>query len=252
MARNPFEENPEVFERARGLLGRLSGLTGWVVLLVVLGFYAAGGIYQVEPSEVGLVKRFGQFVGTTGPGLHYHLPAPIESVVIVNQKSVRSQSGLASTQFPNRDEESQMLTGDFNIIRVETVIQYDISSATTFAFEVENYRDVLREAAQAIIREKIGTRVVDEALFEKRDEIADEVHTELQTLLDQYGLGVRVLNVRFQEVTPPTTEVADAFDDVNSAIQDKESTIFGARRYENEQIPRAEGEAQKILNAAEA
>lgn len=263
--RGPFEFDEEFDERWgewrdwSRRLGQLGGWTGWLIIVILIGIWLATGFYQVGPSEVGLVKRFGAFTHMTGPGFHYHWPAPIESVTVVDQQSVRteeigfrSQRGLPSTQFPVREQEALMLTGDFNIIRVETVVQYDVVQPETFAFEVEDYRVVIREASQAIIREKVATRGVDEALTEARQEIANEVHQELQGLLDQYGTGLRILNVRLQEVAPPTNEVAQAFDDVNSAIQDKERTIFQAQRYANEQLPRAEGQAQKILNEAQA
>lgn len=239
-------------------LNKLGGGGAWVLILIALGAWFASGMYTVGPSEVALVKRFGKFVAQVGPGFRYHLPAPIESVVIVDQQSVRteevgfrSRSGLSSTQYPSREEEALMLTGDFNIIRVETVIQYDVTDSEQFAFEVEDYRRIMREAAQAVIRERVATRGVDEALTEKREEIAAEIQQELQDLLKRYGTGLRIINVRLQEVTPPTPQVAGAFDDVNSAVQDKERLIFEAKRYANEQLPRAEGQSQKILNQAE-
>jgi len=144
-----------------------------------------------------------------------------------------------------------MLTSDFNIIRAETVIQYDVRDAEVFAFELENQELLMRETAQSIIRERMAAHTVDQALTEQRQEIADEIQDELQSLLDEYGTGVRIIDVRLQEVTPPTDEVARAFDDVNSAVQDKERTIFEAQRYSNEQIPVAEGERQQLINAAE-
>jgi membrane protease subunit HflK len=239
-------------------LGRLGGWTGWLIILVILGLWFASGFFTVGPSEVGLVKRFGAFTRMVGPGFNYRLPSPIESVVIVDQRSVRteeigfrSRPGVPSTQFPVRTEEALMLTGDFNIIHVETVVQYDITDPVVFAFQVKDYRTILREAAQAVIREQIAFHTVDEALTEKREQIADKVLQELQALLDRYETGIRIINVRLQEVRPPTPEVAAAFDDVNSAVQDKERTIFEAQRYANEQLPRAEGQKQKILNQAE-
>ena len=254
-----LEDEGERWREFGRRLGRLGGWTGWLIVLVIVALWLASGFFTVGPSEVGLVKRFGAFTRAVGPGFHYRLPSPIESVVIVDQRSVRteeigfrSRPGIPSTQYPVRPEEALMLTGDFNIIHVETVIQYDIADPVTFAFQVKDYRTILREAAQAIIREQIALHTVDEALTEKREEIADKVLQELQALLDRYGTGIRILNVRLQEVKPPTPEVAAAFDDVNSAIQDKERTIFEAQRYANEQIPRAKGRAQKILNEAEA
>lgn len=258
-----FEREPDEEEAGweiwRRRFTQMTTWTAWLIIAVFLGLWLLSGMYTVGPSEVGLVKRFGKYVGTTGPGFHYRLPRPIESVVIVDRQTVRteeigfrSRPGQPSVAFPTREEEALMLTGDFNIIRAETVVQYDIKDAQNFAFEVEDYRTVLREVAQAVIREKVALRGVDETLTEKREEIAEEIHGELQALLDRYGAGMRIINVRLQEVTPPTTEVAAAFDDVNSALQDKERLKFEAERYANERIPRAQGEAQKILNEAEA
>lgn len=255
MARNWQDSNPrEALER----VGRAGASMGWLIIVVVLGVWLAGGIYTVDPQEVGLVKRFGKYTKQSGPGFHYRLPWPIESVVIVDQRSVRTEEigfipihGRDSTDYPDRPEEAQMLTRDFNMISVETIVQYDVTKVEVFAFEVENFRTIIREAAQAVIRERVATRSVDEALTERREEIANEVMKELQQLLEAYGTGLRIINVRLQEVTPPTQQVAAAFDDVNSAVQDKERLIFEAKRYANEQIPRAEGQAQQILNQAE-
>lgn len=255
MTRSWQDSNPrEALER----ISRAGASMGWLVILVVVVAWLGGGIYTVDPQEVGLVKRFGKYTTQSGPGFHYRLPWPIESVVIVDQRSVRTEEigfipvhGRDSTDYPDRPEEAQMLTRDFNMISVETIVQYDVTKVEVFAFEVENFRTIIREAAQAVIRERVATRSVDEALTEKREEIANEVMKELQQLLDAYGTGLRIINVRLQEVTPPTQQVAAAFDDVNSAVQDKERLIFEAKRYANEQIPRAEGQAQQILNQAE-
>lgn len=263
MARRAFfEREPEDEEAGwqiwRRRFTQMGSLGAWLIIIVIIGLWLLSGIYTVGPSEVGLVKRFGKYVKTSEPGFHYRLPSPIESVVIVDRQSVRTEEigfrsafGVPSVAFTAQEEEALMLTGDFNIIRAETVVQYDVKDAETFAFEVEKYETVLREAAQAMIREKVALRGVDETLTEKREEIAAEIHRELQALLDRYGTGIRIINVRLQEVTPPTQEVAAAFDDVNSAIQDKERIIFEAKRYANEKLPRAQGEAQKILNEAE-
>jgi membrane protease subunit HflK len=237
---------------------RAGGIVGWLIVAALIGIWLLSGAYTVGPSEIALVKRFGKFVKQTGPGFHFRLPTPIESVVFIDQQSVRteeigfrSKSGVPSTEYASREDEALMLTGDFNVIRVETVVQYDVSDAVMFAFRVENARSILREAAQAVIRERVALRKVDEALTEKREEIAAAIHDELQKMMNDYKTGVRIINVRLQEVTPPTQQVAAAFDDVNSAIQDKERLIFEAKRYTNEQMPRATGMAQRIQNEAE-
>lgn len=261
--KEPLEFEEKFDEKWKNLVKRFGQFSSFAIVLVavivILGFWLASGVYTVGPAQVGLVKQFGKYVTTTGPGFHYRFPSPIQSVVIVDKQSVRteeigfrSRAGVSSTQFASQDSEALMLTMDFNIIRAETVIQFDVIDAQQFAFEVEDYRSLMNEAAQAIIRERVATRNVDEALTEKREEIAGEVQTALQDLLDFYGTGIRIINVRLQEVTPPSSAVAQAFDDVNSAVQDKERTIFEAERYANERIPVALGEKQKILNDSEA
>ncbi len=253
------EEFKESWQDWGRRLGKLGGWTGWLIILVITGLWLASGIYTVGPSDVGLVKRFGEFTRETGPGFQYRWPSPIESVVIVDQRSVRTEEigfrireRVPSVAFPVREEEALMLTGDFNIIRAETIIQYDIKDPQVFAFQVADYETVLREAAQAVIRERVALHTVDEVLTDKREEIAAQIHTTLQALLDENNTGLRIINVRLQEVTPPTSAVAAAFDDVNSAVQDKERLIFEAKRYANEQLPRARGQAEQVLNEAEA
>lgn len=251
-------ELPANWQYLKWRFNKFANSLGWLIILGGLGLWLSTGVYTVGPYEVGLVKRFGKFSKSTGPGFHYRLPSPVESVAIVDQRSVRteeigfrSRADMPSTQYPSREEEALMLTGDFNIIRLETIVQYDVTEPETFAFQIENHRRLIREAAQAVIREKVALYKVDDALTEKREEIANQIQKELQELLKQYGAGLRIINVRLQEVTPPTKQVGAAFDDVNSALQDKERLIFEAQRYTNEQTPRAEGQAQQILNAAE-
>lgn len=231
----------------------------WVIVLLSVGIYVLSGFYTVSPSEVGLVKRFGKLVRTSDPGFHYRLPYPIESVVIVNVRQPRTEEigfrsvpGLPSAQFPEEREEALMLTADGNIIQVEVVVQYDIKEPERFAFNLSDPERIVNQAAKAAIREKVALRTVDQALTTERDVIAEETRETLQTLLDTYEAGIRVINVRLQEVTPPTAEVNRAFDDVNSALQDKERKINDAQKYSNDLLPRAQGEAQQILNIAEA
>lgn len=231
----------------------------WIIVVLFVGIYALSGFYTVGPSEVGLVKRFGKLVRTSDPGFHYRLPYPIESVVIVNVRQPRTEEigfrsvpGLPSAQFPEEREEALMLTGDGNIIQVEVVVQYDIKEPERFAFNLSDPERIVDQAAKAAIREKVALRTVDQALTTERDIIAEETRETLQKLLDTYQTGIRVINVRLQEVTPPTLEVNRAFDDVNSALQDKERKINEAQKYSNDLLPRAQGEAQQILNIAEA
>lgn len=298
MARNPFEKDqqPEIVEQARGLLGKLSGFSAWIIVLVVIGFYAAGGIYQVGPSEMALVKRFGAHVGTAGPGLRYHLPAPIESVVIVPVTEIqkieigfRTINPPPNPRYETREEEALMLTGKKanrnnggssaesgtdgtietgeidtrpidtdgdritvgnNLVIVECVVQYQVKDAADFVFNIINPRELVQMAAEAVLREEVAKRTLDEVLTTERNAIGQDVQEKLQILLDSYEAGIDVVNVKLQDTLPPDP-VADAFDDVNSARQDRETTIEQANQHRNQVVPEAEGEAEQIKNAAE-
>jgi len=239
-------------------LKRMQGGIGWIVIVVIIAIYLLTGIYTIGPSEVGLVKRFGRFVATVDPGLHYHLPSPIESVVAVNVLEVRKEeigirtvSPPPSPRYQTVETEALMLTGDGNIAHVEMVVQYRVKDAEQFAFNIINPKTIVKQAAEAVLREQVATRTLDETLTEERDVIGVDTIIALQALLDTYGAGIVVGNVQLQDVKPPR-EVISAFDDVNSARQDKEKLINKAEEYAMDILPRARGQAQQIANQAEA
>jgi len=239
-------------------LRRLPSAIGWIAIILVIGIYLATGIYSIGPSEEGLVKRFGQYIRTVDPGLHYHLPAPIESVVTVNILEVRkveigfrTVSSAPNARYQTVETEALMLTGDGNITHVEIAVQYRVKDATKLAFNLINPAEIVKQAAEATLREQVATRTLDETLTELRDTIGIDTMTALQGFLDAYETGIAIDNVQLQTVKPPS-EVVAAFDDVNSALQDKEKLINEASRYALDLVPRARGEAQEIGNQAEA
>ena len=243
--------------RRRGLLSA-SGSLGWVIVGIIVVIYLLTGIYTIGPSEVGLVKRFGRYVATVDPGLHYHLPSPVESVVSVNVLEVRKEEIGFRTVSPPPDPryqtvetEALMLTGDGNITHVEMVVQYLVKEAERFAFNLIDPSAIVKQAGEAVLREQVATRTLDETLTEQRDVIGADTLESLQALLDTYGAGIRIANVQLQDVKPPR-EVVSAFDDVNSARQDKEKLINQAEEYALDILPRARGQAQEIGNQAEA
>ncbi|MEA3356710.1 MAG: FtsH protease activity modulator HflK [Candidatus Bipolaricaulota bacterium] len=237
---------------------RLPGGVGWIAIAVIIIIYLLTGIYTIGPSEVGLVKRFGKHVATVEPGMHYHLPAPMESVVAVNMLEVRKEeigfrtiSPAPNPRYQTVETEALMLTGDGNVTHVEMIVQYRVKEAEKFAFNLILPKVMVKQAAEAVLREQVATRTIDETLTEERDLIGTETRDSLQTLLNSYGAGVLVGNVQLQDVKPPR-EVISAFDDVNSARQDKEKLINQAEEYEFDILPRARGQAQEIGNQSEA
>jgi len=223
-------------------------------ILGILAIYFSTGFYQVAPSEVGLVKRFGKYVRTDQPGINYHLPTPFESVTIVDILSIRKiEIGfrtVAANRYTSVVSEALMMTADNNFASVECVVQYRIKDPFLFAFNIQNPEEIVKALSESVIRERVALRTVDEVLTSDRDLIAMEAKDRLQSFLDRFQVGVSLENVRLQEVNPPT-EVLAAFDDVNSAIQDKEKTINTALRFYNDLVPKAQGEAAKVIQEAE-
>jgi membrane protease subunit HflK len=226
-----------------------------VIIIAVIAIYFLTGFYRVEPAEVGLVKRFGEYQKQVGPGLHYHLPYPIESIVIVNVSELRKKEigfqTISPGRYSSRENEALMLTGDGNIVYAEAVVQYFISDAEKFAFNLKSDEDVVKNYTASALREEVAAVTVDEVLTVSRNVIAQRTAKRVQQELDELGVGIQIKNVYLQEVSPPQQVIA-AFDDVNSAKQDREQLIYKAEEYKNEIIPKAEGRSNEILNEAEA
>ncbi|RAK03995.1 protease FtsH subunit HflK [Halanaerobium saccharolyticum] len=236
----------------------LSGINIWIIVIVVITLWAAQGLHTIDEPEVGLVKRFGKHVRTVGPGLHYHIPAPVETVIPVDVKSVRKIEVGYETISPPPDpkyrsnkEEALMLTADNNIVHIEFAVQYKIQNAENYAFNVIDARTLLKEMAEAVMREEIAKTNFEDIITTSRGEIAQSVHTSLQKLVNSYDTGMMVENVKLQDANPPQPVTA-AFDDVNSAKENKENYINQANAYANEVIPQAEGKAAHVINKAEA
>ncbi len=230
------------------------------VIIAAVGLWLLSGIYIVNPDEQGVVLRFGEYNRTVEPGPHYRLPFPIESVYTPTVTQVqRAEIGFRSTgsattfqqgQVRHVPEESAMLTGDENIVNIQFSVQYQIKDAVDYLFKVTDQPTVIRNAAEAAMREVIGNSNIDAALTDGKLQIQNETADLLQSLLDKYQVGVRVLAVQMQDVHPPK-EVIDAFKDVASAREDKSRIINESEAYRNEIIPRTRGEAAEIINQAE-
>ena len=231
-----------------------------LILLVVVLIWLGTGFYRVQPSEQGVVLWFGEWVQTTGPGLHFNFPAPIGTtykpqVTRVNQVQVgiRSGAGPGGRQERTRDvpQESLMLTGDENIIDVMVVTFWRIKDAGMFLFHIRNPAGTVKDASESAMREIIGKTGFEYARTTGRGKIEQEAQILIQKILDDYGAGIEVTNVQLQKIDPPGI-VLDAFRDVQAARADKERAINEATAYSNEVVQRAEGAAQQIIKGAEA
>jgi len=246
-----FERQPNTVDKLKKFLSAFSLL----VIIVIVGLYFSTGIYTVDPSEVGLVKRFGAYIRTDQPGINYHLPAPFESVTKVDVKSLRKiEIGFRTTtpgRYADVDKEALMMTGDNNFADVQSAVQYRVKDPILYGFNVKDPDLIVKYVSEAMIRERVAQRTISQVLTSDRDMIAMEATEGIQTMLDEYGIGIKIENVRLQEVNPPD-EVLAAFDDVNSALQDKEKIMNDAKKYYNDLVPRAQGEASETIQNATA
>lgn len=215
-------------------------------------------IFQIDPEQVGVILRLGKFTRTVDPGLNFKLPFGIETVEKVPvQRQLKEEFGFRTSEAGVRSryesrsyqEESLMLTGDLNAAEVEWIVQYRISDSYKFLFKVRNAIQTFRDMNEAVMREIVGDRSVNEALTIGRVEIASTVTEKLQQLADQYDIGIKVDQVVLQDVTPPEL-VKPAFNEVNEAQQEKEKMINQARSEYNKVIPKARGDAQRTIETA--
>jgi membrane protease subunit HflK len=228
-------------------------------LLVILVLYIASGLYRVLPDEQGVVLRFGKFVNTTQPGLHYHLPTPIERVLTpkvtkVNRVDVgfrpASDTGRSSG-VGNVPEESLMLTGDENIVDINYSVFWVIKDAGKFLFNIQSPIETVKATSETAMREVIAKNNIQTILTEGRANIEVEVQEITQQILDEYQSGIQITQVQTQQADPPE-QVIDAFRDVQAARADRERSKNEAEGYANDVIPRARGEAEQVLQQAEA
>lgn len=226
--------------------------------LAVLGFWAWFGLYQLEPGQAAVILQLGRYHDTVDePGLKWHLPPPIQSHEILNIATLeREEFGTAEEgrkQAKGGEEpdlDSAMQTADNNIVMLGFVVQYRIRDAFEARYRIARPIQTLRDAAQAAVREVVGRTSIDGVLSEKRGEVEQESQQVLQSILDSYEAGIRVVAVQLQEVQPPP-EVRSAFDDVIAAMQDRSRAINEAEGYVNEVVPRARGEAVELIETAQ-
>jgi len=231
-----------------------------VILLLVLAAYMGTGFFTVQSGEEAAILRFGHLTKVIrAGGLKWHLPAPIETAVVEKVSEVkRLEFGFRTIQGGSREQMAQyneetdealMLTGDENLIRVETIVQYRVVDLEKYLFRVDDQAGTLRVAAESTIRRVIANHTLDDALTENKFTIQQEIKDDLQGIADKYNLGVVIAVVQLQDVEPPN-EVDAAFKDVASAKEDKNSYINQAQSYANEVIPQARGNAAEAINKA--
>lgn len=249
---------PDLDEALRNFQKKLSGIFGGgnkgsgsssssgggmgmgLIAVVILGLWAASGIYKIEQAERGIVMQFGAYKETVQSGLHWHLPRPIQSVIKVNVAKVYSIS-----------VDETMLTQDENIVDIEGTIQYRVDNPTDFLFQTVSPEVTLKDATESALRESIGRQKMDFVITEGRAAIADDVQTLTQIVIDSYNTGLTITEVNIRQAKPPEA-VKAAFDDVNKAREDQVRFLNEAEAYRNEVVPKARGAAARLKAESEA
>lgn len=215
---------------APGAIG--GGAAGLVLGLIAL-LWLSSGFYVVDEQEQAVVLRFGRHIDTTRPGLHWHLPWPIDTTEVVNVTGVRSVR-----------EQATMLTKDENIVDVELSVQYRVSKVDDYVFQVADPDLTLKQATRASVREIVGQSTMDFILTDGREEVADETKRLLQERLDEYKSGLVITEVNLQQAQPPEP-VQAAFADAIKAREDQQRVKNEAEAYANDRLPKARGAAAR-------
>jgi modulator of FtsH protease HflK len=264
--RNPWGSNkpdqgpPDLDEVIRNLQRKLSALFGGggsggrasgsgasgrgfgvgTILLALATIWAFTGLYRVDAAERGIILRFGKYVDMTQPGLHWHMPWPIETKQIVNTAAIQSFT-----------EQTRMLTSDENLVDINMEVQYRAANALDYAFNVYEPEETLKEVSESAIREVIGRSKLDSVLESGRQDIVIRTQELVQRTLDAYKIGLEVTAVNLQDVRVPN-EVAPAQADAIKAREDRDRLSLAAQAYANDLIPRARGNAVRQVQDAQA
>jgi membrane protease subunit HflK len=247
-------------ERLKRMLpgGFGSGRGVGLIVVAAIALWVASGFYRVQPDEVGVVLRFGKWVSQTEPGLRWHIPAPVETVLLpkvtrINSLDIgfRSAPEVGAGRGRSVPEEGLMLTGDENILDIQYTVFWKIDDVGKYLFNIASPEATVKAAAESAMRQVIGQMQANFALAEGRSQIETNTQELLQQILNDYGAGVLITQLQLRAVDPPA-QVIDAFRDVQRAKADRERARNEAQGYANDIVPRARGAAQKIEQDAEA
>lgn len=233
----------------------------WILPLAVVVVALVTGttsFYTIPAESEGVVIRFGRYLKTVQPGLHFKWPVGIDAVeVLPTRRQLKMEFGFATSNYTNpyqvgseNDRERVMVTGDLNAAIVEWIIQYRIQDPKKYLFDVRDPAATLRDLSEAAMREVIGDRTVDEVITIGRQDIEAAALNRLRSLVELYELGVVIDQVQLKNVNPPPA-VQASFNEVNKAQQDRESSINVANGEYNREVPKARGEAESAIQAAE-
>lgn len=226
-----------------------------VVLGIIILVIGSSSFYTVEEREKAAVLTFGKYTHEVGSGLHFKWPSPIQEVIIVQAEltqyiTIGYKEANGVTQVV--EEEAMMITGDENIVSADAVVTFKIGDIKNYLTNIENPEQFLRNSAVASIRSVIGSQKLDYVITDGKTVVQEMVREQLIELQKKYNTGITILDLKFQDIEPPDGQVAEAFRAVTNAREEKNTKVNNALKYENERIPVARGEAQALIENAEA
>jgi len=257
MSYSPFDTNNPNLKNFKLPISSVGAILGGLFLLV--GTFSS--FYTVQAESQGIVTRFGKYINTVDPGLHFKIPFGVDNVKEVPvQRQLKVEFGFGTRGAVNphqyssdpkeRAYERSMVSGDLNAANVEWVVQYRISDPISFLFKVRNPEQTFRDISESVMRSVVGDRTVDEVITIGRQEIESEAVVQMRDLVERYELGMTIDQVQLKDVNPPQP-VQPSFNEVNQAQQEREQLINVANGEYNKVIPKARGEAEQKIQAAE-
>ncbi|WP_424766502.1 FtsH protease activity modulator HflK [Paenibacillus sp. sgz302251] len=225
-----------------------------IVAAVIVVWLGSSSFYTVQEQERAAIMTFGKYTSESSAGLHFKWPYPIQQVYTVPAElTQRIHIGYRQegNQVTPVEDEAMMITGDENIVSADAVVQWKISNIRDFLFNIDDPEQFLRNAASSSIRSVIGSEKLDYAITDGKTVIQDKVREKLVQLQAKYNTGIQIIDIKFQDIEPPSGQVAEAFREVTNAREEKNTKINNAAKYENDRIPKARGEAQALIENAE-
>lgn len=227
-----------------------------IIAVIAAILIIRSGIFTVAESEEAVIQTFGRFTNHVGPGLHVKLPWPIQKVTILPvQRTQKLELGYYQDedgQYHSDEIDSLMITGDMNVVNIDFFVEWKISDPVKYLFASEDPKAVLSNMLMSSVRSIVGTKNIDNTLTSGKFEIQNEVQDMLMEKLTDNDVGIQILDVKVNDSQPPTEKVAKAFRDVETAKQEKDTTLNQATEYRNRKIPHANAQADKLIKQAEA
>jgi membrane protease subunit HflK len=224
--------------------------------IVLLAILVLTSLYTVGDKGQAVVTTFGKVTAVVDPGIHIKIPFGIQQATYVNVNELQKieigfRTGSTNDSTETVDSESKMISGDYNIVNCDFFVEYKISDPVKYLYSSADPREILKSLAQSHIRNVISSYDVDSILTTGKGEIQAKIKEAIQEELAAYDLGLALTDIKLQDSEPPTLEVQEAFKEVETAKQDKDTAINVARAYENSELPLAQAEADKLIRNAE-